>query len=454
MSSASLSSFLTKLDKELESYAEYRAFLNTRPQTFVFNKRTLHAQTIKQIELKRKQAGIKGDIPKEIKEDLRNITDTYGDKLISNMESLTGETLTKKQGGRVEVVFNENTDIPTPEWLKQKNYAPLSAYSKIRAVYKEVLNEMFKEMQEYLSTTEIGSIKNKDGSEKRSILGFFDSGHEDKAGVFERFLFEKTTAIAKEVSRDIDESSDLLLKQAQSLLSTNDFAFVINKIDDLETIEIKIESTTLNRSRGAKVGEFSKNLRARIKHFTEKSDLANLEGSDSFVTQKRKKALKTIEKSFEKIKGVEVSLEDTVIKKSKGPVSLSKKSTSKGKNVKVKAQGRSSRVPRSKSIPSQPLAIIQQINAKLPETIAKNMRYPRLEYQTGRFAESAQILDVNQTRQGYMSFGYTYQKYPYQTFEPGYAQGSVDRDPRRLIDRSIREIAAELAIGRFYTRRI
>jgi hypothetical protein len=29
-----------------------------------------------------------------------------------------------------------------------------------------------------------------------------------------------------------------------------------------------------------------------------------------------------------------------------------------------------------------------------------------------------------------------------------------ERDPRNVIDRSIREIAAEMAIGRFFTRRV
>jgi len=63
-------------------------------------------------------------------------------------------------------------------------------------------------------------------------------------------------------------------------------------------------------------------------------------------------------------------------------------------------------------------------------------------------------VDVTRTSQGFPSVGYTYQKNPYQTFEVGYAQGSPEQDPRKLIDRSIREIAAGLAIGRFYTRRV
>jgi hypothetical protein len=67
------------------------------------------------------------------------------------------------------------------------------------------------------------------------------------------------------------------------------------------------------------------------------------------------------------------------------------------------------------------------------------------------------LTDVAQTRQGFLSFGYTYDKEPYQVFEMGVGKApwaSNDRDPRKLIDASIREIAMELALGRFYTRRV
>ena len=78
---------------------------------------------------------------------------------------------------------------------------------------------------------------------------------------------------------------------------------------------------------------------------------------------------------------------------------------------------------------------------------------PALNYQTGRFADSVKITDVSKTPQGFASVGYTYQLYPYQTFEPGFQQGDPERDPRKLIDRSIREIAAQMVTGRLYTRR-
>ena len=96
------------------------------------------------------------------------------------------------------------------------------------------------------------------------------------------------------------------------------------------------------------------------------------------------------------------------------------------------------------------------LNAKLPQTVAANMGAPRLENRTGTFAGSVRITDVTQTRQGFPSIGYTYRKDPYQVFEAssGTRFSSAARDPRPLIDTSIREIAAQFAIGRLYTRRI
>ena len=84
------------------------------------------------------------------------------------------------------------------------------------------------------------------------------------------------------------------------------------------------------------------------------------------------------------------------------------------------------------------------------------MREPGLVNRTGRFAESVKVTEITQTPKGFPSIGYTYQRNPYQVFEEGSAGNwsNGDRDPRDLIDKSIREIAAHFAIGRFYTRRI
>lgn len=122
------------------------------------------------------------------------------------------------------------------------------------------------------------------------------------------------------------------------------------------------------------------------------------------------------------------------------------------RGVPISSSIRTSRQPESPA--SKPLRLMAMLNQKLPDTIVKNMGNPALENQSGRFASSVKITDISKTPQGYPSIGYRYMKNPYQTFEPGFRQGSPELDPRKLINASIREIAAEFAIGRFYTRRV
>jgi len=104
-----------------------------------------------------------------------------------------------------------------------------------------------------------------------------------------------------------------------------------------------------------------------------------------------------------------------------------------------------------------PLHYLAIINKQLPQTVKKNMGAPALENRTGRFAGSVKLTEVGKTKQGHISFGYTYQQDPYRVFEVGSGKAPwaiPARDPKKIIDGSIREIAANLALGRFYTRRV
>ena len=100
--------------------------------------------------------------------------------------------------------------------------------------------------------------------------------------------------------------------------------------------------------------------------------------------------------------------------------------------------------------------ILGILNNKLPETVRKNMGDPALRNRTGRFSNSVKITDITKTPTGMPSIGYTYDRDNYGQYEAssGSRYASTERDPRRLIDRSVREIAANMAIGRFYTRRV
>ena len=72
-----------------------------------------------------------------------------------------------------------------------------------------------------------------------------------------------------------------------------------------------------------------------------------------------------------------------------------------------------------------------------------------LNYQTGRFADSATIERTTTSREGMISVFYNYMKNPYAPFSEGGAQQSPKtRDPKLLISKSIREIGASLVGNR------
>jgi hypothetical protein len=96
------------------------------------------------------------------------------------------------------------------------------------------------------------------------------------------------------------------------------------------------------------------------------------------------------------------------------------------------------------------------INARLPAAIRANMGEGTLFNRTGRFSESARITAISQTAQGFPSLSYTYQRSPYDVFDSTLGKApwnTPGRDPKKLIEKSIRDIARDLAIGRFYLRR-
>lgn len=93
------------------------------------------------------------------------------------------------------------------------------------------------------------------------------------------------------------------------------------------------------------------------------------------------------------------------------------------------------------------------INSHLQDVISANMgdgnRKDILNYRTGRLAESARVERLTQSKEGMITAFYSYMRNPYGTFEPGGAQGSPrSRDPKLLIAKSIREIAAEQVANR------
>lgn len=94
------------------------------------------------------------------------------------------------------------------------------------------------------------------------------------------------------------------------------------------------------------------------------------------------------------------------------------------------------------------VSLFSLLNANLVEKVKENMgkgnRRDILNLRTGRFAESAKIERISESRAGMISVFYSYMKNPYATFSQGGRQEMPrSRDPKLLISKSIREIAAQ-----------
>jgi hypothetical protein len=283
---------------------------------------------------------------------------------------------------------------------------------------------------------------------------------EEQGSVFNLEHFKFEGILESQVSDAIDvalqHETSIGLGDVEKFLKSKGLLLVMRRKTSTETMQVFVGSAVENRKEGAISKDRKKRLLEALEralvHLDKGSPLASLPGSDSFVDVRRKKVIKVVTDPLKKIKGVKVTTEDTKIKKSNREVKVLKKGkTSTKATPKLK---KSFTATRNTSAASAPLQLLGVLNQQLPRVVQGNMGVPALENRSGRFAGSVRVTDISTTARGFPSVGYTYQKNPYQTFEPGFAQGSVERDPRKLIDRSIREIAAQFVIGRLYTRRL
>jgi hypothetical protein len=176
-------------------------------------------------------------------------------------------------------------------------------------------------------------------------------------------------------------------------------------------------------------------------------------GPEAKLIRDVQKVLKTIKFS----RSLEEEVEFRIRNAFKGISSPNSRSTAelevtkKPKELKVNSGNNSVPKPTLRNINTgrfTSLASLQVIlNQALAEQIAKNMGKGTsrniLNYRSGRFADSAAVERMSQSKEGMITAFYSYMKYPYQTFEPGFAQGApASRNPKLLISQSIREIGA------------
>jgi len=266
---------------------------------------------------------------------------------------------------------------------------------------------------------------------------------------------------------------------------------IISMVKDIEFLWQKTEKNSLNIYKGeivvrGKIGPSTKNrpgnnsldwtlLRPRIEQaliaeFSASSNkYEDLGGSQTPKQKITSGVLDSVEKEIRsnlknsknvrvkvtsKSKKQEKSKTTTGKKPGKATTKKSTKSTVKIPIVKTKAKKPSSSTKKGEDPRSSLLKLQTLLNKKLPVQVRRNMGTPRLVNRTGRFSNSVEVKSITTSARGMPTINYTYQKYPYQTFEPGFAQGSRARDPKTLISKSIRDIATDILKERFNVRRI
>lgn len=328
----------------------------------------------------------------------------------------------------------------------------IDAFAAIRIGYSSLMKSLWKEIADMVQ--EQAGIEDKNLS---SSVSFADLEHAVGESVAEKQVSAGITNLYNQVYSKV--RSEQGTKQVFEELGLSVFLEYVST-DSVTVAKLRVGSKSKNRRQAIKERMALKVAQSSLEQALRKNlatgdKIKSWKGSDDRITIEKKKIVEAFNKSV----ALRVNSIDTKRKLSKKTtraktVKINKKNT----QVKVKpislVQKEKVISSKARSSAQSDITLAALINRALPATIGKNMSLPGLQYRTGRFASSVQVTDVTRTTKGYPSIGYTYQKYPYQTFEPGYRQGSVDRDPRKVIDRSIREIAAELLVGRFYTRRV
>tara|TARA_R110000744_G_scaffold247210_1_gene363707 strand:+ start:155 stop:1459 length:1305 start_codon:yes stop_codon:yes gene_type:complete len=426
--------FLTKLHNELlVTGDEYRKLVNVQFHTFVLTRRALRKGIKDRVE--KNFAGVsKAEVAAILKGCdaalYKVIRDTA--KSINAVETpgLGGVTLQKQTKSRVEATFDASGQ---------------NRYAQITRLYTQHLSKATPAV-----IRSIEGVLNETSNVKSKSL--WNLNHKHLEGIIE-------TQVRDAINNALIGEEEITKKHLTAFMKKNKISLEVIRDTRSNTAHVSLGSQRENSKEGgisgARKQKLQKALLKAIKQLDSNIPIAELPGSDSFVEVFEKKVVTKTLDPFRGKKNVKVS------KASKTKHSKKKHTIKVTPAVKAAASLRrrkSIKAAAAKKAPAaQPLQLLAMINAKLPATVRKNMNSPMLVNRTGTFADSVKLTDISKTPKGFPSIGYTYDKSPYGVFEMGNGDprfATPERDPRRIIDQSIREIAAHLAIGRFFTRRV
>lgn len=452
--------FLKKLlDEEIEQLKKKgggkaaRAESDKKVHSFFIGVDQLYEEIYRQLQFK--SIPVPRSLDKIIYEGAEDIVDFAMKKAESYAKTTDNVEILEEEDGFIVVTYEAlgtfSAFFTDKQGRKRKIEKENSVFQTVKGYYLEPKNKLVEKINKFL----LEETGEEDVIDKGNFL---DLGHQGQTAVVRQRITGSQRDISSKISarNKAKSGKDVITPEMLATLKL-DFTLTKNDGPNRTTIATKVEAAGPQRAEGSSIlakekNDFVKLLTEAVKSI---DGLALSKGSDSRVELDRKRLIKAFNDSVKGGKNLKKTSTNTKPNPSKN--------TKAKKSLKIKQKKGKVRNATLGKLPikavkrksgNSDITLAALINRKLPATVAKNMKLPGLQYRTGRFANSVEITDITRTSQGFPSIGYTYQRNPYQTFEPGGKQGSTDRDPRKVIDKSIREIAAGLLVGRFYTRRV
>lgn len=465
MSKANLSILVGNITKQVEANSTLRDVLNTYKHEYTANVQELETEALYQLEPLINTVGdpSAAEISRR-KKVLYKLVEEYVSGLFKAFKAFKGEANITFLRGSSPSSFT----IRVTGGTKASGEGLINVFGSINGVRtgrllpklrSDILSLMFlEETTEKLDKALYGTKHiNRFGKEVRGG-GLFQLGHEKQGSVSVRRKAQILDSLSKakgatEVLRGTSFSKEekATLKIEVATYAKEEAGKLIKKFTT--TLKLNEESANRNQADSGKERAFLNAVSREVeKHLKTKVDIFNTRTSSSAMDVIAATLSNTAKASGAKVKNpTKASSSKTSAKAPiKGTISVSsgKEQFSKTKVGIVASDKKTGQV--------NWLSLINIINARLPEQVAGNMGAPGLVNRTGNLANSSKVISVETTKEGFPSLVFDYARDPYDVFDKTKGAppwNTPERDPRTLIDRSIREIVKELAIGRFYTRR-
>jgi len=346
---------------------------------------------------------------------IKDVYDAAMTKMLTDVHTNIVKLRTKNPD---EVVYRFNSVPPVIKARFLITARNASVYDRVIKSYQTALNEFYSTfVEEIKSATGKEKLQRQSGSsnkmrDQEKAGQVFNLEHAGGTSNIEIFINDQmVNALEKVINNSMYSDKDSMLAE----LSKLDPELRIEKDIKTETVRVFVGNALYNTQQGGgKEKTLKKEVQDKVLNALNKLQnipVAELTGSDSLASAKRKKAVKNLVKPFEKVTGATIKMEDIKIDGAKSAAALKVAGTiTKGSQRRQSLKKQNIRREKTAKAQFSQTALLSYINSRLPTAIINNMGDPALTNRTGRFAASVRVVDILQTAKGFPSIGYTYLK--------------------------------------------